>query len=166
MILFDGTHVAPLQLNIYEQGPLGGLPTIAGAGHAFTSQWFDVWRMHIEDIIVPQTGAIVPADSTTNLAAPDAPLLRNAGLYFLDVFAFHLNATNDPFTLQVFGSESGSLEVAPTAGVTLFTDVVPTGAPAFQKRYVINPRLFYFRWIYSVVSAATDFKMTAVLRST
>ena len=164
MIVGEFNHIAPLQCNVYERGPADGLPTSAGANHLFFTPWIDCWRMHVEDIIVPQTGAKVAADDFTNLAFPGTSLLRNIGLYFLDVFIFHTNASNDPLNFFIFGQEPGSLESASIGGVRLYLDPVATGV-AFQKRYVIYPRLFYLEVVYSALANATDFKMSAVLRA-
>ncbi|MGH6628096.1 MAG: hypothetical protein ACREB3_00005, partial [Burkholderiales bacterium] len=150
----------PYQLPVVEQGPTGGLPL---ANATFISQWHDAYRMHIEDIIVTQTGASVSSGDTSNL--PDT-LLRFSGQYLLDLYAVHSNATFRPFILNVdmnFASALGA-----TFGTVSQAFVVPisevVGGNFFSTRVQINSRLFRVRWTYPAVNS-TFFAFNAVLRA-
>jgi len=160
VILAPMRTVTPCQLPVVEQGPAGGLPL---ANATFISQWHDAYRMHIENIIVTQTGASVSTGDVTNL--PDT-LLRFSGQYYLDLYAVHSNTSFLPFILNVDMNFASALGATP--GTVSMAYVVPisevVGGNYFSTRLQLFSRLFRVRWTYPAVNS-TFFAFNAVLRA-
>jgi hypothetical protein len=160
VILAPHRTITPYQLPVVETGPTGGLPL---ANATYISQWHDAYRMHIENIIVTQTGASVSTGDTTNL--PDT-LLRFSGQYFLDIYATHSNTSFLPFIVTVDMNFASALGATPgTIGVSFTVPISEVvGGNFFSNRVQINCRLFRVRWVYPAVNS-TFFAINAVLRA-
>lgn len=160
MILAPMRTITPYQLPVVEQGPAGGLPL---ANATFISQWHDAYRMHVEDIIVTQTGGSVSTGNTSNL--PDT-LLRFSGQYYLDIYAAHSNTSFLPFVTTVDMNIASALGATPgTVGVSYTVPISEVvGGNFFATRVHIHSRLFRVRWTYPAVNS-TFFSYNAVLRA-
>lgn len=155
MILGPTRFTIPSQLPVLEQGGAGGLPV---ANQSFLSQWHDCYRPHIEDIIVTQTGAKVSTADTTNL--PDT-LLRFTGMYFLDIFCVHGNASLLPLQIGIDNNIASALGTAFALGGINF--MAPSGT-AFSASIRLTSRLFRITWTYPNANS-TFFGFNAVLRA-
>lgn len=160
MILAAMRTITPYQLPVVETGPTGGLPL---ANATFISQWHDAYRMHVEDIIVTQTGALVSTGNTVNL--PDT-LLRFSGQYYLDIYAVHSNVSFLPFILNVDMNFASALGATPGTVSLAFTVPISevAGGNFFATRVQIYSRLFRVRWTYPNVNS-TFFALNVVLRA-
>jgi len=154
MILGPIQYTIPTQLPILEQGNLPALPL---ANAAYFGQWHDTFRAHVEDVIVVQTGGMV---STGVVAGLDETLLRWSGLYFLDLFAFHWNATGLAMNIYVDQTLPAALHLG---FQQVFTYVVPSNT-ILNVSLRITARLVRVRWLYPNQNAQ-GFAVSAVLRA-
>lgn len=158
------TYILPAQAVVFERGPLAGLPGISAA---FSSGWFDTFQVLAGDIVVPQTGAIVSAESEV---ITGAGTVAAVGAFFLDLFVEHANPTFLSCTVQVEAQIAQALQSPAPPTMFLAELIVPTQDPGtgdrrpFTSRVVVMSRFVRVNVVYPAV-AATRFNMSAVLRA-
>jgi hypothetical protein len=154
----------PTQLTVFERGSAAGL---LGAGGTITTAWFDTHDLEAQEIIVPQSGAIVRTDDETNLGIG---LTGRFGLYYLDLFSEHTNALNQEYQLEVQGQIAGALVNGgfPIMDLAVFrvqaAEVVTGTTRPFNQTVRIYPRFCRLVATYPA-TASTRFHLSAVLRS-
>lgn len=116
MILAELVHTLPAQLVLVEWG-IGNGTADPAANEAFTSGWFDTWRLNPERVIQPKSGQVVDTHDDS-VFGPGTN--RDSGLYFLDVFCRHTNPGGLPLTLTLNQIMTPALMTVP------FVAFVPT----------------------------------------
>ncbi len=162
-------HALPSQLVLVEWGPEAA--ALPAASEQFDSGWFDTWRAHGERVIQPKSGL---QGETTDESILGAGTHRRAGVYFLDLFCFHQNATRTALQMQLQTAPAPVLLGAlPPIGMPRLQFAVMTypdlgiadrKAPGFSRSFRLRHRMVRLTFFYAT-TPATTFYLSAVLRS-
>lgn len=162
MILGEMVHALPAQAVIFE----GSITDLAN-GASFSSDWFDTYRVHPEDVVDPSTGALVQS----NLGFPlDSSGFRVIGLYEVDLLfaggSVGGGVAASPWNLRIF-------EALPPGTVTVSAaffeigqfDIQATDAHPWRWSIRTAARFLRVNIIAPADTGPHGFRFSAVARS-
>lgn len=169
MILCEMTHALPAQLVLVEWG-IGDGTNGPAANQAFSSGWFDTWRINPEAVVQPVSGQRVMTNDTSVIGAGNS---RRAAVYFLELFCRHGNAAGLPLSIsleQIMAPALMTIAFAaftPQQTIIVESSTFGTGLDRtdfLSRSFRIRNRNVRLAFTYPN-SPATDWYLSAVLRS-